>query len=218
MADTTINRVGPLQGVDGSNMANRFTTWSSAVVQQAGGKYAEAVARGNCYSAAIPSGGLAVAAVTVTTTGLLTVHNPLNSGKRLVFLRAICAYVSGTLGAGNIVLAVSPGVTATLISGGTAIVPVNMLAGASGTGSVATVQSAATIAAPIPVRNLANIMTITAAVTDSPHLCTDDIDGEIQCLPGTGLTICGTIVGAGSSPKLHFALMWEEVILLNPTN
>ncbi len=217
MADLTMNRVGPQSGVDGSNLASRFTTWSSLVAQQAGGKYGEAVARGNCYTAVVPSGGLAVAAVTVTTTGILTVHNPLNSGRRLVFLRVTCAYVSGTLGAGNIVLAVSPGVTATTPSAGTAIVPLNMLSG-SGNSSVANVQSAATIATPIPVRNLANIMTITAAVTDSPHICTDDIDGEIQCLPGTGLTICGTIVGAGSSPKLHFTVMWEEVPLVNPIN
>ncbi len=213
----TLNRVGPLSGVDGSNLTNRFTTWSGLVVQQAGGKYAEAVARGNCYTALTPAAGIAVAAVTVTTTGIVTVHNPLNSGKRLVFLRVTATYLSGTLGAGNIVLAVSPGVTATLPSGGTAIVPLNMLSG-SGNNSVATCGSAMTIATPVPVRNLANIMTITAAVTDSPHIATDDIDGEIQCLPGTGLTICGTIVGAGSSPKLQFSLMYEEVQMLNPTN
>lgn len=203
-------RIGPVLAADGTFQFERLSKDSAQVIQSAHAKYFEAVSRGNCYAAMTAVTGVSIASLTVTTTGQFTLHNPIGSGKLLVIMRATMGYVSGTYGAGNLVYAVSPGITATTPTG-TAITAKNLLCG--GPASAAGVAlTTSTITAPTPIRNFANLAASAAATALGPSNVTDDVDGEIQLLPGTGVTITGTTL-AGTSPLVVFSMSWEEILM-----
>jgi hypothetical protein len=194
---------GPSQVADGAPARLRLGAWRELIVSHGRGKYAERVRRGNCYAAITAATGVSIASLTITTTGQLTVHNPFGSNKILSFFRGTFGMVSGTPGIGNLVYATSPGITATNATG-TIAVPKNLLTGLPNS-SVALPLTTSTITTPTVVRNL---YCLAAA---SPNAAVnDDIDDEIQLLPGTGLTITGT-TAAGSTPIAVFSLSWEEI-------
>ena len=210
MADVTINRVGPSSAGDGTPVQVRLTTWGSTVVQQASGKYAEAVSRGNCYSAMTAVTGVAPG-TSISTTGAITVYNRGNSGKRLSFMKSSMGYVSGTLGAGYVAYVVDK-LAQTALPTGTAIVPQNLLAGASNNSS-ALALTTSTIVLGFQLRAMCNLSAMLATTAVTPWNVVDDIDGEIQLLPGFGLSLIG-VSAAGSSPLVVFSLAWEEATMV----
>src|SRR5206468_1265398 len=122
MADTTINRVGPISNADGTNPQNRLGKTGEQIVAQAHGKYYEASHRGKLFAASTASGGVAPTTA-VGTTGPFILENPKGSNKRLAILKVSVNYKSGTLGAGVNWHCINKNPAAAAVTGGTAITP-----------------------------------------------------------------------------------------------
>src|SRR3954463_5957004 len=133
------------------------------VVQEANPVLTEAVYRGIAFSASIPPGTGQAHGTAISTTAAFCLANPASSGKNLVLHSIDVGYISGTLGAGVLVLLAhntSPPITAP--SGGTAITPQNQLLG-FGTASVSNCRFNCTVPATgLVLRNLFNMSQIAA--------------------------------------------------------
>lgn len=211
MADTTINRVGPTLAGDGTNPQNRLGKMAELITQQAHGKYFEAVSRGNCYAAVTAATGVSVASLTISTAAPFALANPIGSGRRLALMWIEMGYVSGTFGAGNLVLALG-GISGTAVSG-TAIVPVNLWTG-GGVQAVGKPLTTATLpAAPTVVRNFANLDAWVGSLTTSPFNIYLDLDSSLMLDPGSSFSVEGT-TAAGTSPLVVFGCGWEEIPLI----
>jgi hypothetical protein len=202
----THGRVGAASATDGTWQPQRLDKTAAAVIAQGHASNAETVSRGNAFFASQAVTGVAPGTA-LSTTPPLAIWNPPTSGKNLVIMKAYLGYVSGTLGAGSVVLAQSA--QATVPSSGTEIVPVNALLGAArGVGRAftgSTITTAGTIIRPS--FTVGAFLATTALVVG---LLKDDIDGEIIVPPGY-LFIMQEVGAAGTSPVTVMAAMWEEL-------
>lgn len=206
----TDGRVGPVYAGDGSNQVLRQGRNSELIIQQAGGKYSEAVQRGNCYSAMTAATGVSVASLTITTTGQATLANPAGSNRNARVMSATGGYVSGTFGAGNLVYALNVNPNAAAVTG-TAVTPTNLLAGSVNTASCKFFTTSTLPATPTAVRNFTNIGAWVGTTASPLWNVYDDVDGSIIVGPGAALSITGT-TAAGTSPLMVFSLTWEEYV------
>src|SRR5262245_36254813 len=105
--------VGPVYGADGTIPATgRQGKSGEAIVGQANGKYYEPASRG-LLAFAQDSAGVAATATGISTVALLSLYNPIASGRRLQIVKVACGYFSGTLVAGPIYHCVTPQVSGT---------------------------------------------------------------------------------------------------------
>lgn len=203
-------RVGPNYSADGTNPVIRQDRYSCQVVQSAGGKYSEAVVRGNCYSAMTAATGVSAASLTQTTTGQFTLANPTGSNRNCRVLQCTVGYVSGTFGAGNLTYSVNSNPLAAAVTG-TAIVPVNNLVGTANSAAAKPFTTSTLPVAPTPIRNLANIGAWVGTTASPLWNITDDVDGAIVLTPGSAVTVTGT-TAAGTTPVIVVSMMWEELV------
>lgn len=207
--------VGPVPGGDGSTPpTGRQGKTGEATVGQAHGKYYEASTRALLAFACDQGAG--VATVTgVSTTAILSLYNPINSGRRLSILKVSLGYFSGTLGAGPVYHCVTPqvsGTAQTLPSGGTALTSywsdINYLTVSAAPVGLARVGS--TVVAPIVYRHFCSLFAELASTANGIQFCTEDLDGEITLEPG-GCYQMQSKCAAGSTPLVTPGILWEEV-------
>jgi hypothetical protein len=178
------------------------------VVQQSGGKYKEAVKRGNVYSAQTAATGVAPGTA-LGTTAAFCLYNPAGSGKNLVVQKLGLGLISGTLGAG--VVHITGFAAGDAVPTGTSITPRNRCIGASNS-SIATALTTATVTttAAKMIGILCSLSQLVIATTaTNPFDVEKDIDGEIVILPGYGICLHAT-AAAGSTPLVVFSATWEE--------
>ena len=204
--------VGPVLGADGTTPSTgRQGKTGEAAVVQVHGKYYEAASRGTLFSAADAGAGVAVTA-TITTTATFTLHNPLNSQKRIAIKKLSVAYFSGTLGAGAFYHGhLPPGNT--LPSSGTALTARNMdIGNQSGVAAVGVATTAATVVAGLVLYPFASLFPVLAtSAVSGPVQCTEDVDGAIVLEPGAQYQLLGVFGAAGTTPKVDIGCLWEEI-------
>lgn len=204
--------VGPQSAADGTNPTLRMGRDGAAVVQDAHSKYQEMAVRGNLWYCANAAGtSVTTQAGLSVTTPMLTLYNPINSGKNLVLIEVNVTPTAAPAAAAGFMIAVSSAIAA--VGQGTAGAIVSATAGTiqnAQTGSLA--SSAAQCFristlpfVPVAVRYFGGT---TGAAAISGAMFTDAVDGKIIVSPGSAISIQTTSAVAGIA---HF--LWEEVPL-----
>lgn len=200
-------KVGPQVTSDGAQATARLDKTGAIVIAQGHGGYTEAAARGVIMEVANAIAGVAPG-TTLTTTPPLCLWNPPSSGKNLSVLKASMGYVSGTFGAGSILLAAVLSQT-TVPSTGTELTPLSSLLGMPrGVGRAFTGSTLASV--PQIIRPLFSFGAILATSVFQPTDCVDVLDGSIVVTPGTCLCMQG-LATAGAAPLALFSFTWEEI-------
>ncbi len=210
--------VGPVPGADGTIPATgRQAKTGESVVSQAHGKYYEAASRGVLFHASDQGIGAPCSSLTIGATALLSLYNPIGSGKRLSVKRVRVAYFSGTLGGGTLFHCLSGlSVAAIAIPTGTAAVANCCDAGnQSGAVAVGVCKITATVTAPTtgvlgPLCSIGSALATTATFLNYSN---EDVDGEFVIEPGSCYMIEG-VTGAGTSPRLSVGITWEEIAIV----
>lgn len=178
------------------------------VVSQVHGPLYEQNNRGNVYMGVTAVSGVAPGTA-IGTTAAFALYNPLNSGVKLVVLKASMSYLSGTLGIGFVnwiyhTAAVQAGAAIT----GTAISVVQGNGGGgAGKGKPLTT---ATVVAGVLARPFGNLPPMLATSVLTPWRLDDDVDGALIVQPGGGVSLQAT-AAAGTTPLVIFGCLWEEV-------
>ena len=200
-------KVGVQTAADGSQTVIRTDKTGGLVTTQGHGGYTEAAVRGTIMEVATPVAGIAPGTV-LSTTPPIILWNPPSSGKNLAILKASMGYVSGTLGAGAILLACNTSQT-TVPTTGTELTPVCSLLGfPRGVGRV--FQASTISAIPLIIRTSFTIGAFVGTTASVPTNTVDVIDGSIIVPPGTCLVMQG-LAGAGTTPLVIFGFTWEEI-------
>jgi len=207
--DVNVNQyVGPIVGGDGANPGKvRTDKTSAAVVSQAHARMHEATSRGKVFGASNGTAGVAPGTV-LSTTPPFALFNPLGSGVILSVLKVRIAYVSGTLGSGDLVYAFVPNQTAAPTGGTVLGVNDTRLTGTVGSGKA--YQGSTLAATPTLLLPAATLTPVLAtSVVSAAVIAKDDIDGEIEVSPGTVLVL-QAVAAAGTTPLVMFGVTWEE--------
>lgn len=212
MAGNTLNaRVGPAYQADGNATQDvRQDAHGALIVLQAGGKYKEAVKRGNVYSATSAAAGVALTNA-LGTTSEFTLYNPVGSGKNFILHKITYSLRAGTSGARVVHLTAGP-TTDAVPSGGTAITPKNRLLGAANA-SVATAGEGMTCTTQ--AAKMVDILCTTneavfATTALNDELIEKDLDGSLIVGPGTAIHVQGTGDAGSGTPKVCISCQWEE--------
>lgn len=211
MDEFVYGKVGPAAANDGADMRLRQDKFGGLVTSNMTGFYAEAAYRGIKFMACNAAAGVDHGA-SLTTTPPLFLWNPQNSGKNLAVMRVGMYYVSGTLGAGFVAAAFNKAQPSAPTTG-TELTP--LCANTSLPAGVGRVFTGSTItAAGTLVRGLFNVAPVLAtSATGQPSSAECALDGSIVLAPGTGLAVQGICGAAGSTPKVVFAIEWDELPL-----
>jgi hypothetical protein len=175
------------------------------------GSYAEAVMRGNVFAVQVGVAGVAPGTA-ISTTPPLTLWNPPNSGVLVVVYRHVFAYISGTIGAGEMIYLQNAQTAAPTT--GTEKVPVNCLLG-NGTRSKARAFSGSTVAATPTIIASTGII-LGAFLGGAGNILPpidDAVDGALILYPGNCLSSQDHVNNAGSTPLVDLGFIWEEAPL-----
>lgn len=196
-------QVGPVavNAADGSSLPIRQGHTGEIIIQQLNGRYFEAMARGNLFSAANQAAQAVSVALATAYTGLC-LYNPVNSGKILVPLKVKYA------------LSVAPAAIATIglisgfaATGGVTAETTPLTARSTQVGNdarpVGRALSAATIVTPVWMQQLQD--GFTAAALPGPTILTD-LEGVFGILPGGFIAVGAltAVTGLGS-------IVWQEL-------
>lgn len=200
---------GPIRASDGSTRSVRLASQSEVVVAQARGRYHEAVSRGNVWRACNGVAGVAPGTALATTAQALLIQNPIGSGVNLSLLEVSVGYVTGTIGAGCLVLAQYVEGVTNAVPGGTALVPTNCFLGSFNVGRARAFGAATCTAAPTIVYPLLDLdAKVETTASSSPK--SKSLDGLFLVPPGTS-AVFTAIAAAGTSPIIIVGAIWEEV-------
>ena len=212
MSQNTLNsRTGPVYTADGVTSQDvRHGRWGELIIQSGGGKYKEAVRRGNCYSGCTAQTGVAPGTA-LGTTAAHCLYNPVGSGKIFIVQEIGMGLISGTLGAGVVNITSDSVGAGAAVPTGTAITPRNRLIGSANTSS-ATYLTTATI-----TTNAAKVIGVFCSLTQhvvattavNNEMIVRDMDGSI-CIGAGGYITLHATAAAGSSPLVVFSICWEE--------
>lgn len=189
---------------------------NAAVVQQAHGRYYEAVKRGNVFIGSNVITGVAIPIYSAKENAL-TLWNPVGSGVDLVLLATFVNFVQTTNVAGSLVYGTvaSPGALADVATGApfatlTAATPVNALVGSSiASQAIFSPAVNTTTANPSILRGTGiSFAALTAATAVAPFTMVDWVDGSIILKPNTAIQLVGTTAVAMTANQ---QFVWEEV-------
>lgn len=205
--------VGEVLGGTGTTPpTGRQGVLGDTIVSQGSGKYSEYALRGRLAFACDQAGGVSTNAA-LSTTAILSLYNPVNSGVLLIPLLVGVAYFSGTLGAGPLYHCATPqvsGTAQTQPSGGTALT--SYWSGINIPGKTASpaglVRTGPTVVAPIAAFAFASISTGAGF-----NAIKDDLDSWIYLWPGASYQLQDKCA-AGTSPKVTPSIVWAEVPIL----
>ena len=174
------------------------------------GRYYEATKRGMMFHAVTPDAGVAPGTDSASTTAPVSLYNPVASGKDLVVVKARLAYVSGTLGAGEVLWVANTNVAAAATTG-TAMATTNGFIGGGGPTAVGAALVTATLpAAPTLVRVFCSLDALLATSVVGLYTIEDELDGSIIVAPGATISISGD-AAAGTLPLVSIGISWLEV-------
>lgn len=198
---------------DGTDLVMRLGRNGELVVLAGGPDYWENLIRGNSFMASTGTGGVAPGTA-LSTTPPFVLYNPPNSGVIAAVLDTEVAFVSGTLGAGNVVLAQISGQNIAAGSLGTVLTPTGPnLVGASPTPSCKALQAPTLSAAPTLMRNLWYTGAFVTNATQYMGEAKKDLRGLVGVMPGGA--ICIQEVGAaGTTPLVMMSMSWVELPLI----
>ena len=165
---------------------------------------------GRVYHASTPDGGVAPGTDITSTTAPVCLYNPIGSGVDLVVVNARVAYVSGTLGAGDIYWVANVNSAAAAVTG-TALTVVRGYIEATG-GAIGRPFHTATLpAAGTLMRVFGSIdATLASTVGMGTYVLEDNPEGTIVVPPGTSVSLLAD-AAAGATPLLAYSFTWIEV-------
>lgn len=206
--------VGPVLGADGTTPSTgRQGKTGETSVSQTHGKYYEPSSRAVLFGASDQGAGVAVQ-TSITTTGNLSLHNPVGSGKRLSIKKVSIAYFNGTLGAGAFYHAFNP-VGTTLPSAGTTLTANCMdIGNLSGVAAVGVAKTGATVVAATCLYPFLGCNAELATSVTGIQLGSEDVDGAIVIEPGGVYQLVSVMGAGGTSPKVAMGIVWEEIPLV----
>ncbi len=208
--ESSIIQIGPQIVGDGAITQMRGGRTAEGILSELNGRYYEQGYRGNAYfacnqSAIVPTAGLS------TAGKVMTLHNPVGSGKNLVLLEILLSMTTlpaiSTTTATNIFLAGNLTASQAAPTSTTAETVQNcLLGGASGVGKV---YNTATLAAtPVAIRPLATVDVLTA-VGFASFVCKDEVAGALIIQPG----IYVSIQASAATVALQCAMTWAELAI-----
>lgn len=200
-------KVGPQLIADGAQTTARGERTGAMVITQLHGAFTESSRYGNVFVGANAIAGVAPG-TTLGTTPPFALWNPPGSGKKLSVLKTMMGYVSGTLGAGSVLLAAVLS-QVTVPTTGTELTPVcTDLGMPRGVGRIFT--GSTWVSTP---QILYPMFQFGAALATSVYQisdCVNVVDGSVVVEPGTGVMLQG-LAAAGTSPLVIFGMKWEEL-------
>lgn len=199
--------VGPRALADGTSVAVRQDRTGAIVTTQSGGDYAEAVLRSQIFSACTGVAGVAPGTA-LSTTPPFSLWNPNASGRIIYVVRISVGYISGTLGAGTLLVGAVPQQVAQPATGTQLTVMSNYLSNAPG--AARAFQGSTLVAAPTPIRPVMILGAATAAQAAFPAPAEIRVDGDIAIPPGSVLAL-QAVAAAGTSPLLMLSMTWIEI-------
>ena len=203
-------RVGPDAGTDGdgSSSAVRKNKQGGLLTAPISASFQEAVRRGNTYAVANQVGVASQAGLSATTP-VLTLFNPLASGKLLVVWFVGAAMSVANAAAAAIHVAVNTDVSAAAVTGTATTTHRNCLLGATGNPQARTFLAATLPAAPVSIGTLGVGITgaITVASTSPVH--GRWYNGGLILMPNTALSV--QTKTASGALGLWAEYTWEEI-------
>jgi hypothetical protein len=209
---TDNGRTGPTYNADGTLAPLRTTRDGSVGNQETHGRYQEAVARGNVYTATTIQATVATTnnSPLAANTGvpLVGLFNPANSGKNFVILRAVVCGVSGTPAAQSLfvwnVIAAPAGITVSGTNG------VNNLTFSANSAARVFANSAITGSTLATAFRPIGGPTSAVIAADGSACVPEETAGDIIVPPG-GFAGIAVGNGAGTTWIVSAAMTWEEV-------
>lgn len=200
-------RAGIVTLAEGSIGVLRGDRTGALITANAHGQFNEPASKGAIHYATNAVTGVAPGTA-LSVAPPLTLWNPPSSGKLLSVTKVSIGYVSGTLGAGSLVLAANAA-QATVPTGGTEITPTCSLIGfPRGVGRAFTGSTLAAI--PTIVRPVFNMGAFLATTPLAPQDCDVLIDGGIIVTPGSSISLQG-VAAAGTTPLVILGVTYEEI-------
>ena len=201
-------KVGMLSLGAGVESPVRMAKNGSLVVTQGAGGWMEPVINGITMTACSPIAGVAPGTAT-STTPPFALWNPPSSGKNLSIVKVALGYISGTLGAGSIMMGAIP-MQVTVPTTGTEIIPTSNLIGAA-RGVARVFQGSTFVAAPTPLKPLFVMGAfVGGAVQPTPSEIVSD--GLFVIPPGNGVALYG-VGTAGTTPLVLLSMTWDELTI-----
>lgn len=200
-------QVGPQTASDGSKILPRLGKTGEVVTQQLGADYYELTKRGKVFMGQTAVGGVAPGTA-LGTTAAFALYNPAGSGIDLVVLKTTVAYLSGTLGAGNLVYAFNVNPVAAAVTGTAIVAYSGYLTNANGAGKPLTTATLPTT--PVLAYPFASLTALLASTAVSLYQIVDEPRGSIIVPPGCCVSVQG-IAAAGTSPLVLIGMVWAEV-------
>lgn len=210
-------RVGPFPGATGTQQMIRLGTEGQTVISDLTARYYEAASRQQLFTVSTAVAGTTNAAANVTPPAaaaatILTLHNPMGSGKNLEVIKVYVNHISGTPAAGGIWLA---GASNSVISVAQNATPVATFIG-GGTNSVARGYTQTALTGGLvhttirPVANCSPFAGAIAATTVGLN-CLDEVEGAIVVPPGGLLSVASS--GTGTTHILSASIAYREAPL-----
>jgi hypothetical protein len=207
---------GPVLRSTGAKGTGRAGTEGQFVVSDLTPRYAEACRLGQCFTVATAVAGTTNVAANATPPAagaatLLTVYNPVGSGKNLEVIKVYAAHLSGTPAAGGLWFATAYNTVITATQNAT---PIPLLA--SGGNSVAKGFTQTALTGGLvhttlrPVANCAPFAGAIAATTVGLN-CLDEVEGAIVLPPGSALSLASS--GTGTTLIVNGAIIYREAPL-----
>jgi hypothetical protein len=209
MAIEIQGRVGVTIAQDGTLQDPRLLKDGSSAVADAHGRYYETNYRGNIYSVSNAVAGVAPGTA-LGTAPPLTLYNPVGSPVNLVLIDISMGYVSGTWGAGTVVLAWNPQTTNANPTGGTQLTPRSNRVGSPTQGQGLAFTGSTVAATQSILRPVFSLNAFAGGATAPAPPMVDYTDGKFMVLPGNCLSLQG-IAAAGTTPLAIFGMSWEEI-------
>jgi hypothetical protein len=200
-------KVGPILAGDSTTNPIRGERTGGLCVTQLHGAFTESARYGNMMVGSNAVAGVAPGTA-LSAAPPLALWNPPSSGKKLTLLKTMMGYVSGTLGAGSVLLAAVLS-QVTVPTTGTELTPVctdlGMPRGVGRLFTGSTFVSVPQILYPM-FQFGAALATSVYQISD----CINVVDGSVVLEPGTAICLQG-VAAAGTSPLVIFGMKWEEL-------
>ena len=198
--------VGRASAADGETQPVRATKRMALQTANSQALFQEAVERGSCFSAANQTGVASQAGLSATTP-VLSLYNPLGSGKNAVLWYAGCTPLVAFAAAAAIFLAAGTNLAAAPVTG-TAATSRNLKLGGAAP-SISAFLAATLPAAPVAIGLLGG--GLTGAITTLPGITPYErwYNGGVILQPGSNISIQTSTASGALGLLCEF--IWEEV-------
>lgn len=201
-------RTGAVITANGATHPARSDMTGAGVVTQGHARFQEAVLQGQCYAVANQAGVTSQAGISVTTP-VLTLYNPLGSGKNLVIWYAGASFTVAFATAGAVFVCVGTDIQTAAVTGTLTTSHRNLKSGTTASPAARTFLAATLPVAPVAVSILGVGLTGAITVVPNSQPLGRWFDGSFILIPGSNMTI-QTGVASGAS-GMFCEYIWEEI-------